>query len=165
MSAGKSTKPLVTAFIGLGSNIEPRSKYIERAVNLMNAHPQIKVTKVSSLYQTDPVGGPRGQGRYLNGAAEIRTSLAPHELLDALQAIEAELGRKRETFWGPRTIDLDILLYGDQIISTDRLLVPHPRMHERRFVLQGLAEIAPEVIHPMLEMTAQTILEAMGDEE
>ena len=88
-------------------------------------------------------------------------TLAPLKLLDALQAIEIDLGRKRKVFWGPRTIDLDILLYGDEIISEDRLIVPHPLMHERKFVMQPLAQIAPNVSHPILMMSAQTILESL----
>ncbi len=155
----------VDAYIALGSNIEPRGKYIQRALNLMTDHPKMEVVEVSSVYETAPEGGPHGQGAFLNAVAKVRTTLHPVELLDALQAIEKELGRKREIYWGPRTIDLDILLYGQEIISTDRLVVPHPLMHERRFVMQPLAQIAPHAVHPVLMMSAQTILESLGDEE
>jgi len=165
MAATSTKKPMVTAYIGIGSNIKPRSKYIERALNLMNSHEEINMSGVSTIYQTRPVGASAGQGNYLNAVARIRTSLCPTELLDAMQAIETELGRKRTVRWGERTIDLDILLYGERIISTERLMVPHPLMHERRFALQGLAEIAPDAFHPILQMTARTILESMGDEE
>jgi len=154
----------VDVYVSLGSNIEPRAKYLERALNLLSANPRTEVAQVSSILETKPVGGPAGQAKYLNAVAHLRTSLAPEELLLVLQGIETELGRKRRERWGPRTIDLDILLYDDEIIATDTLTVPHPFMHERRFVMQPLAEIAPDVVHPILEMRAQTILESLGDE-
>jgi len=155
----------IEVFIALGSNLEPREKYLQRAVNLMSEHAGFEVVMVSASYETQPVGGPPDQEMYLNAVAKIRTTLDPESLLDALQAIERELGRKRDTFWGPRTIDLDILLYGREIISTDRLIVPHPLMHERKFVLEPLAQIAPDAVHPILQMTARTILESLGEEE
>jgi 2-amino-4-hydroxy-6-hydroxymethyldihydropteridine diphosphokinase len=160
-------KPTAETYVALGSNIEPRSKYIERALNLMNHHPQISVDKVSTIYETEPVGGPESEQDmlYLNAVAKIATTLSSIALLDALQSIEEELGRKRDTFWGARTIDLDILLFGSEIISTDRLIVPHPLMHERRFVMQPLVEIAPTIQHPVLGMSAQTILESLGDRD
>jgi 2-amino-4-hydroxy-6-hydroxymethyldihydropteridine diphosphokinase len=158
----KEHKP-VDAYIALGSNIEPRGKYIQQALNKLNEHPRIEVGDVSSVYETSPEGGPE-QDQYLNAAAKIVTTLAPLDLLDALQAIEKELGRKRDVYWGPRTIDLDILLYGQEIIIEDRLTVPHPLMHERRFVMQPLAQIAPEVMHPILMMSARTILESLGNQ-
>ncbi len=153
-----------TAYIALGSNIEPRDKYIERAINQMTEHQRITVRKVSSVYQTKPLGGPEGQDMFLNAVAKIATTLTPIELLEALQTIEEDLGREREVWWGPRTIDLDILLFGDEIISTDTLVIPHPLMHERRFVMQGLTEIAPKVTHPLIQMSAKTILESLGDD-
>jgi len=153
-----------TVYIGLGSNIEPRRKYIERALNLLAGSEHTRVAGVSSIYETTPQGDQLDQGRFLNGVVCIETDLLPDELLDALEAIEQELGRRRTARWGPRTIDLDILLYGQQIICTDRLTIPHALMHERRFVIQGLAEIAPEALHPILQMTAKTILESLGDE-
>jgi 2-amino-4-hydroxy-6-hydroxymethyldihydropteridine diphosphokinase len=165
MDKKKKEHAEVEAYIALGSNIEPRGKYIQRALNLMTEHPHIEVLAVSSVYETEPEGGPEGQPLYLNAAAKIKTILSPIDLLNALQGIEKELGRKREVFWDARTIDLDILLYGQDIISTDRLIIPHPLMHERRFVLQPLAQIAPDVMHPILQMSARTILESMGDEE
>ncbi len=151
-------------FIALGSNIEPRGKYIQRALTLIDEHPQMKVETVSSVYETEPDGGPKDQMSYLNAVAKITTSLTPHQLLEALQEIEHSLGRKRNIFWGARTIDLDILLIGEQIISSDNLVVPHPLMHERKFVMQPLAQIAPEAKHPILMMSAKTILESLGEE-
>jgi 2-amino-4-hydroxy-6-hydroxymethyldihydropteridine diphosphokinase len=163
MTAKKEHEP-IEAYIALGSNIEPRGHYIQQAMNLISDHPQIEVIEMSSVYETQPVGGPE-QGPYLNAVTKIRTTLAPMELLSALQKIEKDLGRKRTVHWGPRTIDLDILLYGEEIISNDRLIVPHPLMHERRFVMQPLAQIAPDVIHPILQMSAKTILDSLGEGE
>ncbi len=157
----KEHKP-VEAFVALGSNIEPRGKYIQRALTLMSDHPQIEVLEVSSVYETSPEGGPE-QGQYLNAVVKISTTLGAMDLLNSLQAIERELGRKRSVFWGPRTIDLDILLYGQEIISNDRLTVPHPLMHERRFVMEPLAQIAPDAYHPILMMSARTILESLAE--
>jgi len=164
MKRKKEHEP-VDAYIALGSNIEPRGRYIQQALNLMNEQEGIEVLDVSAVYETEPEGGPKGQGAFFNAAAKIRTTLTPTALLTALQAIEKELGRKRDIFWGPRTIDLDILLYGQEIISTDRLIIPHPLMHERKFVMQPLAQIAPDVVHPILMMSARTILESLGEEE
>ena len=158
------TETSAECFIALGSNIEPRGRYIQQALSMIEEHPQIIVEKISSIYETQPVGGPKGQPLYLNAVAKIKTSLSPHKLLRSLQEIEQSLGRKRNTDWGPRTIDLDILLIGKEIISTDELIVPHPLMHERKFVMQPLAQIAPNAIHPILMMSAQTILESLGDE-
>lgn len=167
MGAEKTKKPVVVAYIGLGSNIEPRAKYIERALNQMSAHHQIEVATVSTIIETEPVGGPEGEDLmlFLNAVARIMTGLGPIELLDVLQQIERQLGRKRNIIWDSRTIDLDILLYGSQIISSDRLIVPHPLMHERGFVMEPLAEIAPDVLHPILGMTAETILGSIGDDD
>lgn len=162
---GKKHREPTEVYVALGSNIEPRGTYIQRALNLINEHPAMTVDAVSSVYETQPEGGPSGQREYLNAVARIMTTLSPEDLLKALQAIERELGRKREFHWGPRTIDLDILLYGQEIVSSDTLIIPHPLMHERRFVMQPLAQIAPHAIHPILMMSAQTILESLGEEE
>ena len=163
--AKRADKPVIDVFISLGSNIQPRKKYIERALNLLSDNSEIEVDQISSIHETEPVGGPEAQEMYLNAVTKIQTSLKPIDLLDAIQDIEAQLGRKRTVAWGARTIDLDILLYGDEIISSDRLVVPHALMHTRRFVMQPLAQIAPEVMHPILQMSAATISESMGDWE
>ncbi|KAA6442397.1 2-amino-4-hydroxy-6-hydroxymethyldihydropteridine diphosphokinase [Bacillus atrophaeus] len=133
-----------TAYIALGSNIGDRESYLRQAVVLLHQHEAVKVTKVSSIYETDPVGY-EAQDEFLNMAAEIKTSLTPFELLDLTQSIESELGRKRDIRWGPRTADLDILLYNRENIETEQLIVPHPRMYERLFVLAPLKEICPQV--------------------
>ncbi len=138
-----------TAYIGLGSNMGDRRANIEHALRMMDNSVGIEVKKVSTLIETEPVGGPK-QGRYLNGAAAVATSLEPDELLKRLQDIETQLGRTRQIRWGPRTIDLDILLYGETIITKENLKIPHPELHKRDFVLVPLREIAPEAQHPVL---------------
>ncbi|MBY8914712.1 2-amino-4-hydroxy-6-hydroxymethyldihydropteridine diphosphokinase [Bacillus sp. YC2] len=132
-----------TAYIGLGSNIGDRERYLRQAVAMLGQHQHVTVTKVSSIYETDPVGY-EDQDQFLNMAVEIKTSLSPFALLDLTQSIEAELGRTREVRWGPRTADLDILLYNRENIETEQLIVPHPRMYERLFVLAPLKEICPQ---------------------
>ncbi|WP_415273452.1 2-amino-4-hydroxy-6-hydroxymethyldihydropteridine diphosphokinase [Bacillus siamensis] len=135
-----------TAYIGLGSNMGDREHYLRRAVAMLSRHDGVTVSKVSSIYETDPVGY-EDQDQFLNMAVEVKTSLTPFELLDVTQSIEAELGRTREIRWGPRTADLDILLYNRENIETERLIVPHPRMYERLFVLAPLKEICPHADH------------------
>jgi len=138
----------VIAYIGLGSNLGDREKMLRGALDALREHEGIEVTAVSRFHETEPVGPP--QGKYLNAAAEIRTTLDPRKLLGALQETEDRFGRERAVRWGPRTLDLDLLLYGDVIINEPDLQVPHPHMHERLFVLEPLCEIAPHVIHPAL---------------
>ncbi|MEX3914524.1 2-amino-4-hydroxy-6-hydroxymethyldihydropteridine diphosphokinase [Bacillus paralicheniformis] len=133
-----------SAYIALGSNIGQREEYLKKAVSLLHQHPSVQVTAISSIYETDPVGY-TDQDLFLNMAAAVKTSLSPFELLDLTQRIEKELGRKRDIRWGPRTADLDILLYNRENIETEQLIVPHPRMHERLFVLIPLLEIYPEL--------------------
>src|SRR5690606_33857273 len=111
------------------------------------------VTAISPVYETEPVGY-ADQGDFLNCVARVTTDLMPLALLDALEHVEAALGKATPFRNGPRTIDLDLLLYGDEVIDTPRLQVPHPRMHQRRFVLQPLVDIAPDAVHPALGMTA-----------
>lgn len=130
------------AFLGLGSNIDDRLDYLQGAVDALHAHRKIRVDAVSSVYETEPVGGPE-QGPYLNVVARVATRLSPRRLLAAGAEIEQALGRERTERWGPRTIDIDILLYGDKVIRRRRLQVPHPRLAERPFALVPLLEVAP----------------------
>jgi 2-amino-4-hydroxy-6-hydroxymethyldihydropteridine diphosphokinase len=155
---GAKRKGVATVYLGLGSNVGDREEYIEQAVFLLEKNPNIEVIKRSTIYETEPEGGGQ-QPPFFNGALEIKTKLTPHKLLDLLQEIEATLGREREIEWGPRTIDIDILLYADEIVSDDKLQIPHPLMHERLFVLKPLKEIAPNLIHPILEKSIEALFE------
>ena len=143
---------MAIAHIGLGSNVGERAETIQAAVEAMRAHPAITVRHLSALYETEPLEYP-DQGWFLNAAAEIETDLAPDALLDVLLDIEHSLQRERTIRFGPRTIDLDLLLVGDQTITTGRLQVPHLRLHARAFVLIPLGEIAPDVQHPVFHKT------------
>lgn len=142
------------AYIALGSNLGDREAYLRNAVTLIHQHPQIQVEAISSIYETDPVGYD-DQDLFLNMVISLRTSLNPFELLQILQKIEAQLGRKRTIRWGPRTVDLDILLYNDENIETEKLIIPHPRMYERLFVLIPLTELKSELIEGLNKRTDQ----------
>ena len=135
---------MTVVYIGLGSNLGDRGRNILSAIEKIGAILGTQVTKVSTIIETVPVGGPP-QGKFLNAVIEIQTNLTCRNLLTGLQSIEARLGRARGALNAPRTIDLDILLFGGQTIREDDLIVPHPRIQERDFVLGPLKEIAPEV--------------------
>ena len=136
-----------TAYIGIGSNLGDREDLIRQALDLLRGEEGIEVAAVSSVRETDPVGVV-DQPRFLNAAARLETDLRPRQLLDRLLAVEQRLGRVRVERYGPRTIDLDLLLYGDEVVDEPGLRVPHPRLAERRFVLEPLAELDPGLIVP-----------------
>jgi 2-amino-4-hydroxy-6-hydroxymethyldihydropteridine diphosphokinase len=135
------------AFLGLGSNVGDRLTTLQQAVDLLAAEPGIVVRRTSRVWETDPVGGP-AQADFLNVVAQIDTALEPLDLLGAVNRVEAALGRTRDIRWGPRTIDIDILLIDALTIEDERLTVPHPRMHQRAFVVMPLLELIPDPVLP-----------------
>lgn len=151
-----------TAWLGLGSNLGDRQAHIRAGLEHLAAR-GVFIEAVSRLIETAPEGGPPLQGPYLNGAARVRTSLPPRALLNAMLDVEREAGRLRSpgSLNLPRTLDLDLLLYGAAVIQEEGLCVPHPRMHLRLFVLEPLAEIAPGLRHPVLKQTIKELLAAL----
>ena len=156
-------KQPIQAFIGLGSNMGDRSAYLEAARRALAGCEDIDLTGASSIYETEPVGYAE-QGRFLNQVVDVATCLDPWDLLRVLQGIEQKLGRQRLIRWGPRVIDLDLLLYGDAVLTSPELTVPHPRRYERGFVLAPLGEIAPHHIHPDGKTTLEH-LQSLGSGE
>lgn len=150
------------AYIGLGSNMGDRERYIHGAVEALKEHPLIKVKRVSDLIQTRPYGGV-DQADFLNGALELETLLDQEGLLETLHEIEAAADRKREIHWGPRTLDLDILFFDNLCYRSDTLIIPHPDLENRAFVLKPLAEIAPGLRHPAAGKTVAALLRELGE--
>ena len=138
---------MTTAYVGLGANLGSREAMLRRAVELLGEADGVEVLAVSQLRETEPVGV-FDQPLFLNGAVAVETTRTPRQLLDLLLEIERSLGRVREKRWGPRTVDLDLLVYGDEVVDEPGLRVPHPRLHERRFALAPLAELDPDLAIP-----------------
>ncbi|GAA4076007.1 2-amino-4-hydroxy-6-hydroxymethyldihydropteridine diphosphokinase [Amphibacillus indicireducens] len=151
-------------YIALGSNIAPRVDYLNQAIEAIGQVEQMSVVKQSSIYETEPVGY-QDQAKFLNQVIEVETTYSPMEVLLASQSIENKLGRKREVRWGPRTIDLDILLYNHENIMTNQLIVPHPRMDSRAFVLVPLVELNPELVIPTTNQTVSEQLSLIANHE
>jgi 2-amino-4-hydroxy-6-hydroxymethyldihydropteridine diphosphokinase len=150
-----------TAYIGVGSNLGDKLANCLRAIELVGRMEACQVIATSPFYRTAPVGV-RGQDWYVNGVFSVMTGLSPAELLKGLLEVEALMGRERKEKWGPRTIDLDILLFGEHVIESAGLTIPHPLMHTRRFVLEPISRLAPDLMHPVLKMTMTQILNS-GD--
>lgn len=154
---------MVCAYIGFGSNVGARLSHINHALQRLSETDGVSLTQVSSLYETEPVGD-KAQEAFLNGVVAVETSLSPNQLLERLQQIERQVGRQQRRRWGPREIDLDLLIYDQCCINTPELVLPHLELHKRRFVLTPFAEIAPDVIHPILQQNIQTLLRNLTDE-
>lgn len=151
-------------YIGFGSNLGNRLDFCDRAVALLSLLPHSQVTGVSSLYETEPLPEHSpGPDWFLNGIVRLETDLTPQSLLEVCREVEQSLGRDPDHRDGPRTLDLDILLYGNRVINETGLIVPHPRLHLRRFVLAPLAELAPDLQHPLLNKTASALLAELND--
>ena len=158
-----------TAYISIGSNLGDRLEHLKEAVKRIRQSKAIEITKASFVYETQPVYGERSrtieytaQPRFLNMVMELKTTLEPLNLLELLLGIENQMGRTRNRRYGPRNIDLDLLLCNDLVLNSDKLTLPHPRMHERRFVLVPLTEIAPKVVHPLLKKSVERLLEELS---
>ncbi|MBM7606533.1 2-amino-4-hydroxy-6-hydroxymethyldihydropteridine diphosphokinase [Metabacillus crassostreae] len=151
-------------YLALGSNIGDRESYLINAISKVNKHDFIQVDDISSIYETDPIGF-TDQAQFLNMVIKVKTDLSAVALLVELQKIEKELDRKREVKWGPRTLDLDILLFNNENIEAEELIVPHPRMHERAFVLIPLYELDKTVSIPTLDQPIKTIIDQLHDKE
>jgi 2-amino-4-hydroxy-6-hydroxymethyldihydropteridine diphosphokinase len=149
---------MANCLIGLGSNQGERRQTLREAINRIAQLPNTRVVATSRPLETNAVGGPADQPPFLNSAIVIDTALGPQELLASLLTIEAELGRRRDVYWGPRTVDLDLLLYDDLVLNEPGLTLPHPRMTFRRFVLAVAAQVAPERIHPTTGLSLQELL-------
>ncbi|MDP9175407.1 MAG: 2-amino-4-hydroxy-6-hydroxymethyldihydropteridine diphosphokinase [Planctomycetota bacterium] len=155
----------ITAYLALGANLGDRRENIRLALTMLERGEAVAVKRVSDLMENPAVGGPPDSPPFLNAAAEVETSIGSHALLHRILEIERDLGRTRRLRWEPRTIDIDLLLFDQQIISSQELVVPHPLMHERRFVLEPLAQIAPNAVHPVLQMTVAGLLDALNRQE
>ncbi len=153
---------MATAYLNLGSNLGDRLQYLKGAVRKIEESDEFSIKKISSVYETQPVGY-QNQRWFLNLVLEVQTSFDPFPLMKHLLAIEDQMGRKREERWAPRNIDIDLLLYDDRIVDSDRLTIPHPRMHKRRFVLIPLAQIAPQFLHPVLRKNIKELLKNCED--
>lgn len=151
-------------YLGIGSNLGNREENIRKALSILDEADGITVRTVSSCYETEPVGPVSGQDDFYNVAAEIETTLGPKELLSRANSVEQRLGRVRGERWGPRTIDIDILLWEDMVVDEDELTIPHPEMTRRAFVLTPLAEIAPDAIHPTAQRSIAELASQLDDE-
>jgi 2-amino-4-hydroxy-6-hydroxymethyldihydropteridine diphosphokinase len=154
---------MAQALLAIGSNLGQRGQQLDAAVDRLRAVPGIVVEAVSRWHETAPIGGPPGQGAFLNGALRVETSLAPEALRQALARVELQSGRQRGARWEARVLDLDLLLYDDLVLSTPELVVPHPRMAFRRFVLEPAREVAPGWVHPQIGWTLERLVRHLNE--
>ena len=151
-------------YVGIGSNLGDREANCLEAVDRIGRMPGCRIRKLSSLYRTEPVGV-EGHEWYLNGVMELSCDISARDLLKGLLEIESDMGRVRKGTWDPRPIDLDIILFGQEVIQEKGLTVPHPLMHVRRFVLVPMAEIDPDLVHPVLGLTMRELLDEVPEED
>ncbi len=147
---------MIDAYVSIGTNLGDRAAHLDFAVRALGALPETRVAALSPIFETDPVGPPP-QGAYLNAVARVATALEPRPLLDALLAIEHDAGRERGVRNAARTLDLDLLLYGDRLVDEPGLVVPHPRLAERAFILEPLVALAPALVHPRLGVSMASL--------
>ena len=153
-----------TGYLSLGSNLGDRRLNLRTAIERLDSHPEIRVTQISPLYETEPVGY-ADQPDFLNLCIEIKTTLTPENLLKITGSTELDLGRQRDIYWGPRTLDIDILLLEGQVLDTEDLILPHPRMKERAFVLLPLADIAGDLVHPVTQQSVSDMADLVVGKE
>ncbi len=152
-----------TAYLGLGSNLGNRLAFLRGGRDTLVNQPGIELIQTSGVYETEALGGPPGNPLFLNTVLKIQTSLEARQLLEACLEVEDEFGRSRPVRWAPRTLDIDILFYADQIICEERLTIPHPRLQDRAFVLAPMLEIAPDFKHPLLDRTITELAAGSAD--
>ena len=150
--------PKHTAYLAIGSNVGDRLSNIKNSIRLLGLNPRISILKSARIYESLPVGGPKNQSKFLNTAVFVKTSCNPFDLLSFLKTIEKKLKRRKSVRWGPRTIDLDIVFFNDMVLRHKDLVIPHPLMHERIFVLRPLSDIAAGVLHPLIKKSVAEML-------